>query len=113
MKFIRFYHHYHHRFHHRLDFHKQIFQRIAYTSRFHVQNTYHLVFTEKVSNTNFDNNSQLNPDVKRPQMTSIDLKTTSNEPVKNKKKKLKGGSVRDNVEIDEHYLDEILHNKNS
>ena len=69
--------------------------------------------TKKVSNTNFDNNSQLNPDVKRPQMTSNDLKTTSNEPVKNKKKKLKGESVRDNVEIDEHYLDEILHNKNS
>ena len=25
---------------------------------------------KKTSNTNFDNNSQLNPDVKRPQMTS-------------------------------------------
>ena len=42
---------------------------------------------KKVSNTNFDNNSQPNPDVKRPQMTSNDLKTTSNEPVKIKKVK--------------------------
>ena len=32
---------------------------------------------------------------------------TSNEPVKNKKNKLKGGS---NIEIDEHYLDKILQN---
>ena len=37
-------------------------------------------------------------DLKRPQMTS-------NEPVKNKKNKLKGGS---NIEITEHYLDTIL-----
>ena len=38
-------------------------------------------------------------DLKRPQMTSNDLKTTSDEPVKNKKNKLKGGS---NIEINEH-----------
>ena len=69
--------------------------------------------TKKVSNTDFDNISQPNPDVKRFQMTSNDLKTTSNEPVKNKKNNLKGGSVHDNVEINEHYLDEILHNDNS
>ena len=47
-------------------------------------------------------------DLKRPQMTSNDLKTTSNEAVKNKKNKLKGGSVEDNFEINEHYLDTIL-----
>ena len=29
--------------------------------------------TKKASNTNFDNNSQHNPDVKRPQMISSDL----------------------------------------
>ena len=46
-------------------------------------------------------------DLKRPQMTSNDPKITSNEPVKNKKNKLKGGS---NIEIDEHYLDKILKN---
>ena len=39
-----------------------------------------------------------NSDLKRPQMTSI----------KNKKNKLKGGSVEDNVEINEHYFDKIL-----
>ena len=66
--------------------------------------------TKKVSNTVFDNNSQLNLDFKRPQMTSNDFKTTSNEPGKNKKNILKGGSVHDNVQIKQHYLDEILHN---
>ena len=40
-------------------------------------------------------------------MTSNDVKTTSNESVKNKKNKLKGGAC---VEIDEHYLDKILKN---
>ena len=43
-------------------------------------------------------------------MTSNVLKTTSNEPVKNKKNKLKGGS---NIEIDEHYLDKFLKNNDS
>ena len=65
---------------------------------------------KKIKNTNFDNNSHGDPDSKRPQMTSNDLKMTSNETVKNKKNKLNGGA---NIEINEHYLDEILHNKNS
>ena len=41
-------------------------------------------------------------DLERPQMTSNDLKTTSNETVENEKNKLKGGS---NIESNEHYLD--------
>ena len=49
-------------------------------------------------------------DLKRPQMTSNDLKTTSDEPVKNRKNKLKGGSK---IEINEHYLDKILKNNNN
>ena len=49
-------------------------------------------------------------DHKRPQMTSNDLKTTSDEPVKNKKNKLKGGS---NIEINEHCSDKILKNNNT
>ena len=49
-------------------------------------------------------------DLKRPQMTSNDLKTTSDEPVKNKKNKLKEGSLQENIEINEHYLDKILKN---
>ena len=40
-------------------------------------------------------------DLKRPQMTS-------NESIKNKKNKLKGGSTQKNVQINEHYLDKIL-----
>ena len=43
-----------------------------------------------------------NGDLKRPQMTSNDLKKTKNN--------LKGGSVKDNIEINEHYLDKILKN---
>ena len=49
-------------------------------------------------------------DLKRPQMTSNDLKPTSNKPVKNKRNKLKGGSIQESIEIDEHYLDKILKN---
>ena len=47
-------------------------------------------------------------DLKRPQMTSNDLETNSKESVKSKKNKLKGGSVQEDVEINEHYLDKIL-----
>ena len=47
-------------------------------------------------------------DLKGPQMTSNDLKTTSNEPVTNKKNKLKGGSIQENIGFNEHYLDKIL-----
>ena len=49
-------------------------------------------------------------DLKRPQMTTNDLKTTSDEPVKNKKNKIKSGS---NIDINEHYLDKILKNNNT
>ena len=52
---------------------------------------------QKTLNTNLDN----------IKVTSNDLKMTSNEPVKNKKNKLKGGA---NIEITEKYLDEIVHN---
>ena len=51
-----------------------------------------------------------NGDVKRPQMTSNDLKTTSNDNNKKTKTKniLKAGFIQENVELDEHYLDKIL-----
>ena len=51
-------------------------------------------------------------DLKRPQMTSNDLERNSKEQVKNKKNKLKGGSIQENIEINEHYLDKILKNNN-
>ena len=53
-----------------------------------------------------------NGDLKRPQMTSNDSETNSKEPVKNKKNKLKGGGIQENIEINEHYLDKILKNNN-
>ena len=61
--------------------------------------------TKKASNTNFNNNSHCEPDVKRTQMTSNDLK----RPQKTKNN-LKAGSMPENIEINEHYLDEILDN---
>ena len=60
--------------------------------------------TKKAKNTIFDNNSHHEQDLKRPQSTSIEngkeVKTKSN---------LKAGSMQENIEINEHYLDEILH----
>ena len=64
--------------------------------------------TKRPKKAKIDDNS----DLKRPQMTSIDSETNSKEPVKNKKNKLKGGSVQENDEINEHYLDKILKNNN-
>ena len=51
-------------------------------------------------------------DPKRPQTTSNDVQTTSNENSKKTKTKnnLKAGSVQENTEINEHYLDKILKN---
>ena len=69
--------------------------------------------TKKFKNTNFDNNSQPNHDDKRPQMTSDDLKTTQTKCNKENKNVLKAGSVQQNIEINEHFLDEILQNINS
>ena len=52
--------------------------------------------------TSFNNNSHCEPDVKKLQLTSIDLKTTT-KPNKKNKNILKGRSVHENVEINEHY----------
>ena len=56
-----------------------------------------------------------NGDLKRPQMTSNDLKTTSNDNNKKTKTRiiLKDGSIQENIEINEHYLDKVLKNNNS
>ena len=73
--------------------------------------------TKKVKNTDFDNNSHHNPNPKRAQMTSNVLKRPQSTSNKNSKRvktenNLKGGFVRENVEENEHYLDEILQNNN-
>ena len=51
-----------------------------------------------------------NDEPKRPQMTSNDLKLTSNDKKTKTKNNLKGGSIQENIEINEHYLDKILKN---
>ena len=64
--------------------------------------------TKRSKKTKIDNNG----DIKRPHMTSNDLKTTSNGNIKKTKTKnnLQGGSIQENIEINEHYLDKILKN---
>ena len=59
--------------------------------------------------TKIDNNG----DLKRPHLTSNDLKTTSNEKKSKSKNVLKAGSIEDNIEFNEHYLDKNLKNNNS
>ena len=66
--------------------------------------------SKNVKNTDFDNNSHNEADVKRLQMTSNDLKTTQTKSNKKNKNDLKGGSIKENTEINEHYLDKILEN---
>ena len=68
---------------------------------------------KKAKNTDSDNDSQPNHDDKRPQMISNDLKTTQTKSNKKNKHILKTGSVQQYIEINEHYLNEILHNNNS
>ena len=56
-----------------------------------------------------------NCDLKRPQMTSNDLKTTSNDSNKKTKTKnnIKGGSIQEKIAINEHYLDKVLKNNST
>ena len=52
-----------------------------------------------------------NGDPKRAQLTSNDLKTTSNDKKTRSKNVLKAGSIQEeNIEINEHYLDKFLKN---
>ena len=60
--------------------------------------------------TKIDNNG----DPKRAQMSSNDLKTTSNDKKTKSKNVLKAGSVQEEkIENNEHYLDKILKNNNT
>ena len=53
-------------------------------------------------------------ELKRPNLTSNDLKTTSNDKKSKSKNVLKAGSIQEeNIEINEHYLNKILKNNNS
>ena len=66
--------------------------------------------TKKVKYTNFDNNFHHDCDIKRPRMTSNDHKRPQSTSKTENKNSLNGGR---NIEIIEHYLDEILHNINT
>ena len=84
-------------------------------SSFGINPNYNHKRTKKVKNTGFDNDSHNEADVERHQMTSKELKrpqSTSNKTSKKTKTKnnLKGGSIQENIEINEHYLDEVLKN---
>ena len=69
---------------------------------------------KKTKNTISDNDSHHEADIKRPQMTSNDLKTPQSTSNKTKtKNNLKGGSIQENIEINEHYLDKIIKNSNT
>ena len=55
-----------------------------------------------------------NGDLKRPNLTSNDLKTTSIDKKTRSKNVLKAGSIQEeNIEINEPYLDKILKNNNT
>ena len=70
---------------------------------------YRINVKKQQKKTKIDNN---NGDLKRPHLTSNELKTTSNDKKTKSKNVLKAGSVqKENIVINEHYLDKI--NKNN
>ena len=77
--------------------------------RIHPNNT--IKRSKKVKNTTFHNDLHRESDVKRFQMTSNDLKTSSNDKKTKSKNVLKAGSVQEeNIVINEHYLDKNIKN---
>ena len=67
----------------------------------------------KAKNTNFDNNSHQDHKPERPQLTSNDLKrhqSSSNGQKVKTENNVKAGSIHDNIETNDQYLDEILDN---
>ena len=71
---------------------------INMVSPYRIQPNSSIKRAKKASKTNFDNNSHPESDVKRPQMTSNDLKTTQTNTESNKRNKnfLKTGSIHEN-----------------
>ena len=64
-------------------------------------------FKKQQKKAKIDNNG----DLKRPYLTSNDLKTTSYDKKTKSKNVLKAGSIQeDNIEFNEHYLDKIPKN---
>ena len=74
---------------------------------------------QNISNTNLDDKSNrehgfkmTSNDFKKPQKIEV-VKRVSNVVSTSKKNKLKGGSLWEILEINDEYLDEILHNNNN
>ena len=75
---------------------------------------------QKTSNTNLDDKSNREHDLNRPQLISNDLKgpqkmelfkpDSAVNGILNKKNKLKCGSIHEINDVNDEYLDEILHN---
>ena len=68
--------------------------------------------TEKTSNTHFDNDPHGKLDIKRPQTISNDVVEPETKTKSSKKIILKAGFVHRIIEINDKYLEEILHNNN-
>ena len=64
--------------------------------------------TKKAKHTNVDENTSPYNDQKKSQMTSNDLKRPQSTSKTKSKNVLRGGSMQDNIEINEQYLDKIL-----
>ena len=81
-------------------------------SPYRIQPNYTYEWRKKASNTNFQHNSHRELEVKRLQRTANDLKTTQTNRKSNEKNKnvLENGSLRENKETNDPYLDEILDN---
>ena len=71
--------------------------------------------TKKFSNNTFDNNSHHEHDFKRPQLTSNDLTRSNTNKKFDKRNKniLNGGSMHENIEINDEFLDKNFHKNDS
>ena len=67
---------------------------------------------QKVSNTNLDENSQHEHDLKRPQLTSKDFKKHQKTSTAKKYRKVGLCPLHEISEYNDEYLVEILHSKN-
>ena len=67
--------------------------------------------SKKAQKTNLSNNPHRDHDLKRPQMTPIEIVKTDTNTKSNRRDKniLKTGSIYENIENKDRYLDEILH----
>ena len=89
-------------------------------SPYRIQSNITNKWSKKGLNTNFDKSLSPKHDLERPQMTSNDLVTpdtnteaiTKRTSIRRNKNILKAGSVQENVEIYDNYLDGILHKNN-